>query len=83
MKNITLKQLLLFGSALFLLSILIAGGLAFKSILPVEKHWDDYQENIAERQGLLLQIRSEFGYGGAIHNFKNYILRNNDKYYQK
>ncbi|MBT3205841.1 MAG: hypothetical protein HOM14_01260 [Gammaproteobacteria bacterium] len=83
MKNLTLRQLLLFGSALFLLSILIAGGLAFKSILPVEKHWDDYQGNIAERQGLLLQIRSEFGYGGAIHNFKNYILRNNDKYYQK
>ncbi len=83
MKNFTLKQLLLFASTSLLLSILIAGSLAFKSILPVEKYWGDYQENIAKRQSLLLQVRSGFGYGGAIHNFKNYILRNNDKHYKK
>lgn len=31
---------------------------------------------------LLNNIRNQMGYGGAIHNFKNYILRNDEKYYQ-
>lgn len=35
------------------------------------------------RPELILEIREELGYGGAIHNFKNFILRNEQAYYQK
>jgi len=30
-----------------------------------------------------MSIKSSLGYGGSIHNFKNYVLRGNDKYYSR
>ncbi len=30
-----------------------------------------------------MEIKSHFGYGGTIHNFKNYVLRGNEKYYKR
>jgi len=32
------------------------------------------------KAGLSGKLSAAFGYGGAIHNFKNYVLRNNPKY---
>ena len=36
-----------------------------------------------ERQQLLSKLYSDIGYGGAIHNFKNYVLRQQNPYYDK
>lgn len=33
-----------------------------------------------EKMGLLSELKSLLGYGGLIHDFKNYVLRNNEKY---
>ena len=33
-----------------------------------------------ERQIQLTEIKSQFGYGGFIHNFKNHVLRGTQKY---
>jgi methyl-accepting chemotaxis protein len=30
---------------------------------------------------LLQDVKSHFGYGGAIHDFKNYLIRNQEKYH--
>ncbi|MBT5376381.1 MAG: hypothetical protein HOL15_06185, partial [Nitrospinaceae bacterium] len=30
-----------------------------------------------------MDIKSQFGYGGGIHSFKNYVLRHNAKYFEK
>ena len=35
---------------------------------------------IPEKQKILSQMKSVIGYGGFIHNFKNYVLRGNEKY---
>ncbi|MCK5092933.1 MAG: HAMP domain-containing protein [Gammaproteobacteria bacterium] len=35
------------------------------------------------RSALILEIREELGYGGVIHNFKNFIIRGEQEYYQK
>ncbi|MCG8551497.1 MAG: nitrate- and nitrite sensing domain-containing protein, partial [Desulfobacterales bacterium] len=40
-----------------------------------------YQKGKAiEKPSLLVEITRNFGYGGAIHNFKNYVLRFDTKY---
>jgi len=45
-----------------------------------ETGWREYQASVAKRQNLISDIKSHFGYGGAIHNFKNYVLRGNQEY---
>ncbi|MEP2030508.1 MAG: ATP-binding protein [Paracoccaceae bacterium] len=46
----------------------------------VEDSWIDYA-GVAEQKGILIsEIRGRLGYGGIIHNFKNYVLRQDDAY---
>jgi len=35
-----------------------------------------------QREQLVSEIRSHLGYGGMIHNFKNYVLRGQDKHFK-
>lgn len=42
--------------------------------------WQQYSR-AADPQGVWIsEIRGYFGYGGLIHNFKNYVLRQDEKY---
>lgn len=73
-------------NALLILSIIILLGMVAgfqQAISPVKSDWTQYLDNVAKRQMLLMEIKSEFGYGGVIHNFKNYVLRGQDKYYKR
>ncbi|MEM0936197.1 MAG: ATP-binding protein [Pseudomonadota bacterium] len=46
----------------------------------VEASWADYAQG-AERKGALIsEVRGYLGYGGIIHNFKNYVLRQEPSY---
>ncbi len=65
--------------AIFVIAFLFTRG----SVLPIKDNWNDYLEQVAKRQSLLMTIKSEFGYGGNIHHFKNYILRGTPKYYDQ
>lgn len=56
---------------------------SFSTINPIKDDWQNYVDNVAERQRLLSKIKSQFGYGGAIHHFKNYVLRGTPKYYER
>ncbi len=71
---------LTFIVALISVAVLIV---SFTTINPIKADWNSYVNNVAQRQILLSKIKSQFGYGGAIHNFKNYVLRGSDKYYQR
>lgn len=46
----------------------------------VEKRWAVYSQEAAEAGRLLHSISRQMGYGGFIHNFKNYILRRDAVY---
>lgn len=46
----------------------------------IEESWSDYQRQADRRGALLSRLRGYLGYGGIIHNFKNYVLRQ-DPYY--
>ncbi len=72
----------------FLLLILIIGCIFSatfwtlnRSAHKIEEIWSLYKDQVALRQKLLLDIKSHLGYGGAIHAFKNYVLRKSMKYY--
>ncbi|MCV6587432.1 MAG: methyl-accepting chemotaxis protein [Marinobacterium sp.] len=49
----------------------------------ISRSWSDYQASVAGRQELLMEMRQQLGYGGMIHNFKNYLLRFDNKYINK
>lgn len=49
----------------------------------IEASWDAYAGG-AERKGALIsEIRGYLGYGGIIHNFKNYVLRQDAAYLER
>ena len=43
----------------------------------------DLINKIPDKLGLLSEIKEGVGYGGLIHNFKNYVLRGQSKYEQR
>ena len=81
-KALSLSLLHKFYTVMFIMALSFAGSgvLAWLSMDRAEQHWSDYQEQVAQRQTQLSEIKSQFGYGGAIHNFKNYVLRGTAKY---
>jgi len=62
-------------------SFAVVGVLSYQAINPVKEEWHSYQDEVGTRNSAIIIIQSQFGYGGAIHNFKNYVLRGTDTYY--
>jgi len=78
LKNLTLKQI----SAFMAVLLMIAGGGFFAAsvyinaeVVTVKNAWTEFQLVRSEKARLGGQLRAALGYGGLIHNFKNYILR--------
>ncbi len=57
--------------------------LCYRFIAPINPIWHAYNENVVQRNVLLSRIQAGLGYGGAIHNFKDYVLRGKEEYYQR
>lgn len=60
--------------------LLLVGLSAVKVFRAVEHDWSDYQNTVIKKQKHVARFRSALGYGGVIHNFKNYVLRANTGY---
>ncbi len=60
---------------LVILGFSITGGFAYIQTRHIDKQWRDFQTQVMTRIDLLEEICQNFGYGGAIHHFKNYVLR--------
>lgn len=41
--------------------------------------WEDYSQNINIKRQYILKIKDHIGYGGIIHQYKNYILKQQQK----
>ncbi len=79
------KTLSLF-SALSLVLILLFGGYEYYLFNESNKKSDEFRETMSRRESLLHKLEDSLGYGGAIHHFKNYILRGpkgSEQYYDK
>lgn len=79
----TLKSRFSFLSCTATLLLLIAGAFSYNMLNNINNDWHLYHENVAKRQELLMEIKENFGYGGLIHNFKNYVLRATPKYAER
>ncbi len=66
-----------------LMAILLSGIAQFWSMNQINATWKQYTEHAAIREELLADIKEQFGYGGIIHNFKNYVLRGQPKYLEE
>lgn len=73
------RKIITFILALVVL-LFITGLLQFRSIMDIAGNWQQYQQNALARQVQITEIKSQFGYGGFIHNFKSHVLRGTDKY---
>lgn len=49
--------------------------LTIKSVDDIGAAWATYDEGVARKAEHLSGLRGAMGYGGFIHNFKNYVLR--------
>ena len=76
----TVKKKITILSLALLVLLGVTGLLQFRSIMNIANQWKQYQQTALERQVLLGEIKSQFGYGGFIHNFKNHVLRGGQKY---
>ncbi len=73
------KKMTLLSLSLISLFI-ITGFFQVRSVKNIAGNWKTYQQTALQRQILLTEIMSQFGYGGFIHNFKNHVLRGTNKY---
>lgn len=46
----------------------------------IDESWQLYQTDLSEKARLEGALRAAIGYNGMIHNFKNYVLRNDNAY---
>jgi len=76
----TVKKKIIFLSLTLVVLLFITGLLQLRAILNIADNWNHYQQTALTRQVQLAEIKSQFGYGGFIHNFKNHVLRGTSKY---
>jgi len=73
----------LLGAAVLMLILTLMMGLSSETssrFRQIEDGWQDYSKDADPRGIWISEIRGYFGYGGMIHNFKNYVLRKDAKY---
>jgi methyl-accepting chemotaxis protein len=78
--NLSIKNKILIAfilSIIFTLILIINNHLSLKS---VDTELVSYKKEVSQRLILLSQMNEVLGYGGLIHNFKNYVLRGEEDY---
>lgn len=81
LSNLSLKAKI-YGVVIYSLAVLlIIGYISISEFTNVDDEWTKFNNTIIAKQSHVMRFRSEMGYGGAIHNFKNYVLRGQEKHY--
>ncbi len=79
-KSLKLSIRILGLVSLSVLALILVGVGSITSLNMLKSNWNDYLSIVQTKQENLTVIRSEMGYGGGIHVFKNYVLRGKPKY---
>lgn len=83
LKDTSLRNKMLMVIGVGAVAMIIMGFIAIKNFDAVEEDWSEYVQVVKTKQDHLMDMRSEMGYGGAIHKFKNYVLRGKEKDHDK
>lgn len=67
---------------LVMVNVAVIAGLSVGIVWFAQGLFTDHDElpRVAQRQSLLSSMKASLGYGGAIHHFKNYVLRQESRY---
>lgn len=72
------------GATLLLLVTVVTGGYlglqTQQRFRNVSSSWSTFAESAEQKGVLISEVRGHLGYGGIIHNFKNYVLRQEARY---
>lgn len=79
-RKLSVKSKLFGLVALLAVTGIVLGVVVSRSLIPLNQAFEDYADQTRYRAGFVNVIQTEFGYGGAIHAFKNYVLRGQNKY---
>lgn len=75
LQNTSVRNKMLFVIGAGAVAMLIMGFIVIKNFFAVQEDWSEYVKVLKVKQDHLMNVRSTIGYGGAIHKFKNYVLR--------
>ncbi len=74
-QKFTIRRLVFAEALIAILFVGLVGYSGASNLMKTRQTWQDFLEIVYEKQDKVMTIRSAMGYGGAIHNFKNYVLR--------
>jgi len=79
-KNLTFTVPIILLTSILILIIICWGISVNARFAAVQKTWNDYNTKAAASYEAFSDISRHIGYGGFIHDFKNYVLRRDEKY---
>jgi signal transduction histidine kinase/CheY-like chemotaxis protein/HPt (histidine-containing phosphotransfer) domain-containing protein len=79
MKIASIGRLFVLGLIVLGASVMISSTNIIQNISKTETAWDIFKDSQSEKARALNSLRSELGFGGMIHQFKNFILRGGEE----
>ncbi|CCO44428.1 putative TWO-COMPONENT SENSOR PROTEIN HISTIDINE PROTEIN KINASE [Vibrio nigripulchritudo SOn1] len=77
--NSSIKRKLWLITVFILAVVSVFTWISISSLSAYQQANTEYREEVSSRINLLQQLRYQLGYDGAIHQFKNYVLRGKNK----
>ena len=74
----TFSRLVNFLLAISVVGVLVAAAVTARDLFLIRDEVDRHMATVVRKGQLLSDLRAAIGYGGFIHNFKNYVLRQDD-----
>lgn len=75
LKNISVRWKLWFIIGVSVAALCVIGLVTWFSLNQIQLQWRTYLDVVEQKRKALVELRSHIGYGGVIHNQKNYVLR--------
>ena len=79
-KKFTIRKKLYLLATVFALVFISLQIITFLYSKNIKKNWNKFDNVVETKMSLLSKIKDDFGYGGAIHSYKNYLVRGENKY---
>lgn len=83
LKGLTINRLgkgLILSLALVGIITIFTNLFMVREVEKLSSSWANNEQSIVQKQAYLSVLRGAIGYGGMIHNFKNYLLRQDKRY---
>ncbi|WP_421783462.1 methyl-accepting chemotaxis protein [Kiloniella litopenaei] len=84
--NFQIKHLGMIFSAVLLIVVCVVGATTYyshKGNEDINHHWDTFRQVDYNKQLVITDLQHALGFGGMVHQFKNYILRQDEQRIEK